>query len=1003
MAKLPTRYDISQQPSGRSGRMLAEYDTSAIGKGLASLGGSLQGLGAEIQQQRDTVDLARAEAYKTKGFIDVTNEFSEDGDYSTFNKRAPERTGTVVKTAADLIRNPALREKWKINAETDAVRTNDSIGDRGRALGRQAETVAFDDALETNRRIYVDPETPEEAKAKARADIEGAIQIGEEKGLLTPEQAAARRDQYVKNAEFSRAKLFAEKDPSAILDWSGKTPSIIDSITTVESTGNAGAESPKGASGLMQVMPETGAEIARELGDKNFPVGGTIEQQKAYLKNPTVSRQYGTHYFGKMLARYDGDTEAALIAYNGGAQRADDWLSSGRDDSVIPKESADYYKKVLANTGVSKMDISPSDVQRSKAFLQTRTDKDASHIQGLNDTFSVKLARFFDAAPPEIKAGLGIYSGARTIDRQQELWDEALKKYGSPEAARKWVAPPGKSEHNHGTAADLSYNGQSLAGAPPEVVKWVHENAPQYGLKFPLGNENWHIEDAGTRGGTRVASAAPSWWNDLSPEQRQIATNAAETRKRQISAEQQGAIENVVQNAPAAIQNTGSYSGSTPSMQQFMEAYGPQEGAQRYAKFSTALEVADQSYNFRTLSAQDIQQVVEAAVPTSSGNDAALEGARYSALQQAAATTLAARKADPSAYTMQVFPSVGRAWEDAEASGNYQPAMTAMAAAQQQLGIQNMQLLPKAVADQSVNNFKDGTLPGQDRLNAVTGLVFSTPDPTQRQAVFKQLVDAGLPQTMEGVFEAVARGDQGAATRLMEAVTVDPAKLPNSGENTPAVITENIYSNVWAPGEVGYTAYGLSYGDASSLERAQRGTELLNKAVRLRISRGEDMQTAVDGAKKDLFGDKVVFDGFSGVNADIAVDPDVDQAALNSGLNASKDVFREALATQRDRIVSGTNAPAADGQKAILDTATENRINDIVSNGVFVQTGGGIGLRDPYTGQFVAGPDGKPLTLSMEEVISLAPGWDDSQRTQPTTGRPLGGWAGRARQNRTGQ
>ncbi|TIP76652.1 MAG: lytic transglycosylase domain-containing protein, partial [Mesorhizobium sp.] len=67
-------------------------------------------------------------------------------------------------------------------------------------------------------------------------------------------------------------------------------------------------------------------------------------------KDPAVSEQYGTYYFNKMLARYDGDTEAALIAYNGGAARADKWIASGRNDAVIPQESADYYKKVLART-----------------------------------------------------------------------------------------------------------------------------------------------------------------------------------------------------------------------------------------------------------------------------------------------------------------------------------------------------------------------------------------------------------------------------------------------------------------------------------------------------------------------------------------------------------------------------------------------------------------------------------------------------------------------------
>ncbi len=284
--------------------------------------------------------------------------------------------------------------------------------------------------------------------------------------------------------------------------------SILAAMEFVESRGKPWAESDQGASGLMQVMPATGAEIAGELGDGAFPADGTEEEIKAYLKDPEVSRRYGTHYFNKMMTRYGGDREAALIAYNGGAQRADAWLRAGRDDSVIPKESADYYKKVLARTE-SGRSASPEEVTAAKSFLMSRTDKDASHIDGMDNNFAVKVARMFEAAPPGIREKLGIYSGARSVERQAELYAEAVRKYGSEAEARKWVAPPGKSEHNNGKAADLSYEGASLKNAPKEVVDWLHGNASKFGLKFPLGNENWHIEDDGTRGGKGTTVVPP--------------------------------------------------------------------------------------------------------------------------------------------------------------------------------------------------------------------------------------------------------------------------------------------------------------------------------------------------------------------------------------------------------------------------------------------------------------------------------------------------------------
>lgn len=286
--------------------------------------------------------------------------------------------------------------------------------------------------------------------------------------------------------------------------------SVIAAMRQVESAGDSNAVSSKGAAGSMQVMPETADEIAQELGDGEYPVNGTREEKQAYLKGDGVSDRYGEHYFNKMMIRYNGDQQAALIAYNGGQERADKWLAAGRDDSVIPKESADYYKKVLGRANSSQVSFSPEEATAAKTFLQSRTDKGASHIEGLDDTFAVKVAKLIEAAPAGMREKIGIYSGARSNERQAELYAEAVKKYGSEAEARKWVAPPGKSEHNHGKAADMSYGGQSLKNAPPEVVKWLHDNASTYGLKFPLGNENWHIEDDSTRGGKSGPQVDPA-------------------------------------------------------------------------------------------------------------------------------------------------------------------------------------------------------------------------------------------------------------------------------------------------------------------------------------------------------------------------------------------------------------------------------------------------------------------------------------------------------------
>jgi D-alanyl-D-alanine carboxypeptidase len=106
-----------------------------------------------------------------------------------------------------------------------------------------------------------------------------------------------------------------------------------------------------------------------------------------------------------------------------------------------------------------------------------------------------------EAAVNELIAASGgrvyIKSGLRSTGRQAELWAEALERYGSPEAADDWVAPPGHSMHERGLAVDL---GGDIALA----VRIVEQlNLP---LWRPMSWEPWHFELQGSRG---VGALAP--------------------------------------------------------------------------------------------------------------------------------------------------------------------------------------------------------------------------------------------------------------------------------------------------------------------------------------------------------------------------------------------------------------------------------------------------------------------------------------------------------------
>jgi len=120
------------------------------------------------------------------------------------------------------------------------------------------------------------------------------------------------------------------------------------------------------------------------------------------------------------------------------------------------------------------------------------------------------LYEMLEAAEAELGGKLQVYSGYRSEELQNQLFQDALKKYGSTSAARKWVAPPGLSRHNSGQAADLKFNGVRLDQASPEVQNWVRENAKRFGLAVPMSWEPWQVEEAGARSGDIPSTVGPT-------------------------------------------------------------------------------------------------------------------------------------------------------------------------------------------------------------------------------------------------------------------------------------------------------------------------------------------------------------------------------------------------------------------------------------------------------------------------------------------------------------
>lgn len=90
-----------------------------------------------------------------------------------------------------------------------------------------------------------------------------------------------------------------------------------------------------------------------------------------------------------------------------------------------------------------------------------------------------------------------VSSAYRSAKYQAKLFADAVKKYGSQDAARTWVAPPGKSNHGLGITVDIGdlYGKRSIKAARGHpVYEWLRVNAVKYGFMQRMEWEAWHWE-----------------------------------------------------------------------------------------------------------------------------------------------------------------------------------------------------------------------------------------------------------------------------------------------------------------------------------------------------------------------------------------------------------------------------------------------------------------------------------------------------------------------------
>jgi soluble lytic murein transglycosylase-like protein len=178
-----------------------------------------------------------------------------------------------------------------------------------------------------------------------------------------PDESAQTKAVSQSNPQASSEKSARPVDLNEVVNAASGTyrldPDLVNSVIRAESGFNVRAVSPKGAQGLMQLMPQT----ASQLGVQN-PF------------DPQANVEGGTRYLRELLERYDFDLVKALAAYNAGPQRVEQY------GGVPPYyETKAYVARIVRDFNRKKL-AAKVEAQPAQPSLQKHAN--STHIPATN-------------------------------------------------------------------------------------------------------------------------------------------------------------------------------------------------------------------------------------------------------------------------------------------------------------------------------------------------------------------------------------------------------------------------------------------------------------------------------------------------------------------------------------------------------------------------------------------------------------------------------------------
>lgn len=330
---------------------------------------------ATAASQREKDVLAETLDRRFQSSLESIAQFGSQQSIVALRGAADTRLATQADRTVAALRLGDEREFGLSVAELRAA-----AGDRARIAGLGDEGVARAEheagSSAIRAAISGQLDSGELAKARALWDAHsGDLTEDDRAQLVAPMRRATLREQ---SAIIGVSAVDAANGPVAGVTMNKASPALLAALTARESGGDPMAESPVGASGLRQIMPETARALASRFG-LDFS-GMSVEAIKARLKSDTqLNLRMGETYLNDQLKAFGGDVVLALAAYNAGPGRVQEWVKRFGKPGEGGQPAADWIKKIpFAETRAYVQNI----LQRAGVEAQTADLPDLATVRG---------------------------------------------------------------------------------------------------------------------------------------------------------------------------------------------------------------------------------------------------------------------------------------------------------------------------------------------------------------------------------------------------------------------------------------------------------------------------------------------------------------------------------------------------------------------------------------------------------------------------------------------